>query len=164
MAGQISAARARAVFDYDCATGIVTRKDGTCVSNRDNGSGYARVTLDGQRVYVHRLVWLLHYGAWPSAQVDHIDGDRSNNAISNLRDVDHTANAQNIHVAKSNSGTGVLGVGWDKSRNLYIARISIGPRDSAKNKHLGRFKTIDEARAAYLRAKAKYHPAASIAA
>lgn len=166
MAEVISASRARDVFAYDCVTGIVTRKVGGQVGpvlGRDNGNGYARVTLNGQRIYLHRLVWVLHYGKWPEGQVDHIDGNRSNNAISNLRDVDHTANAQNIHVAKSSSGTGILGVGWDKSRNLYIARISVGPRGKAKHKHLGRHKTADEAQAAYLRAKAKYHPAAYIA-
>lgn len=164
----IEAEAARAAFDYDPRTGTVTRKTGSHratigpIVGRDNGDGYSRVTLLGQRIYLHRLAWLLHYGEWPKNQVDHIDGNRANNAASNLRDVSHTANAQNVHVANSN--TGLLGVWYDKSRNKFLAQISVGPRASAKVIHLGRYTTAEDAHAAYLTAKAKYHPSASIAA
>ena len=116
----ITAADARAVFAYDPITGVITRKQGRHsaqlgpICSRDNGDGYGRVTFKGKRVYLHRLAWLLHYGEWPQNQVDHIDGDRTNNSITNLRDVDHTANAQNVHVAKGR--TGLLGVSWDRER------------------------------------------------
>lgn len=161
MAKKISAARARAVFVYDPATGLISR-NGKVLNHRDNGDGYARATIDRQRVYLHRLAWLLHYGAWPKGQVDHIDGNRSNNVLSNLRDVDHTANAQNVHKAKGR--TGLLGVSWDASRQKYIASISVGPRGRSKNIHLGRYADPNEAHSAYLVAKARYHPAAHIAA
>ncbi|MGB3844295.1 MAG: HNH endonuclease signature motif containing protein [Sphingopyxis sp.] len=166
---EITAAQARAVFEYAADTGVVTRKvktSGSAVigplNARDNGDGYSRVTLFGHRVYLHRLAWLLHYGAWPEGHVDHIDGDRSNNAINNLRDVDHTANAQNVHVA--HSSTGLLGAYYEPGRNRFIARISVGPRGKAKSIYLGRFATAQAAHDAYLMAKAKLHPAASIAA
>ncbi len=165
----ISAAQARAVFDYDHVTGVISRRcrgsnsaELGAILHRDNGDGYGRVTLLGRRVYLHRLAWLLHYGQWPEGQVDHIDGDRSNNSICNLRDVDHTANAQNIHVANSN--TGLLGVSYDKGRRKFAARISVGPRGAARTIFLGRYDDAETAHQAYLRAKSKYHPAASIAA
>ena len=165
----ISASRAVELFAYDPETGVVSRRFATTakaavgpITGRDNGDGYGRVTIDGQRVYLHRLAWLLHHGEWPRAQVDHVDGDRSNNRASNLRDVDHTANAQNVHKARGR--VGLLGVSYDSSRQKYTAQISVGPRKSARVIHLGRYSTPEEAHRAYLRAKAKYHPAASIAA
>ena len=164
----ISADYARSVFAYDPETGAISRNIKTsssaevgCIIGRDNGDGYSRVSVMGKRVYVHRLAWLLHYGEWPANQIDHVDGDRSNNKIANLRDVDRTANAQNIHVANSN--TGVLGVSYDANRKRYVAQISVGPRGSAKTIHLGRYRLIEDAQRAYLIAKSKYHPSACIA-
>ena len=163
-----TAEEARASFTYDPATGIITRTKGTgsallgAIQHRDNGDGYGRVTFKSERVYIHRLAWLLHYGEWPKRQVDHIDGDRTNNRAANLRDVGHTANAQNIH--KANSNTGILGVSYCQQRKKFVARISVGPRGSSKTIHLGRFGDVERARQAYLAAKAKYHPAATIAA
>lgn len=159
----ISAEQARDVYGYDSSTGLFwrkTKKRGP-IKVAPDGRGYKQVMMLGQRIYLHRLAWLLHYGEWPKGQVDHIDGDVRNNAISNLRDVDHSANAQNIHVSWSSSG--YLGVSYERRRDRYIAQISVGPRANAKGMYLGSYKTAAEAHEAYLVAKAKYHPAAAIA-
>ena len=155
---------ASSIFSYDPETGDIYRKLKTSnaiavglVSNGENGAGYSRVFLFGKRVYIHRLVWLLHHGHWPEKQIDHIDGNRSNNRITNLRDVDHKINAQNMSRPQSNNTAGFLGVSYDKSREKYVARISIGPRGNAYNKYLGRYETAEEAHAAYTIAKSKLH-------
>lgn len=156
----ITAAQARAVFCYEPSTGIVSRKVASqsrwlkVVNQHDNGDGYSRVTLLGYRVYLHRLVWLLHYGEWPTHQVDHIDGDRSNNRIANLRDVDHETNAQNEHKARRNNlSAGLLGVSYVASRQKFAARIT---HDGGSH-HLGYFHLATDAHAAYVDAKRTLH-------
>ena len=165
----ITAEQARQAFSYDPSTGIITRLVASSnratigpVCGRDNGDGYGRVSFMGQRVYLHRLAWLLHYGNWPSNQVDHINGSKADNSINNLRDVGYLENAQNIR--KPKTGNQYLGVSWDASRQKYVAQISFGSRGTAKTIHLGRYSTPEQARAAYLQAKAKYHPHAMIGA
>jgi hypothetical protein len=88
-------------FEYDPEDGELRRK----ISQSNNvkvgdpvGSfnhGYIRFGFDGQQYYVHRVIWLMHYGEWPSEFIDHIDGNRANNLISNLRDVTRQQNNAN---------------------------------------------------------------------
>jgi HNH endonuclease len=54
-----------------------------------------RIGLDGKLYVASRIAWLMYYGEWPSQLIDHIDGDRMNNRIRNLRDVSHTVNMNN---------------------------------------------------------------------
>jgi hypothetical protein len=96
-------------------------------------------------VFAHRLAWFLYYGALPINSLDHIDGNKSNNQIENLRDVTHQQNQWNRTKAK--------GYSWDKSANKFCAHIGI----NGKRKHLGLFQTKEEARNAYLKAKEIYH-------
>jgi HNH endonuclease len=56
-----------------------------------------RIGLDGKLYLASRVAWLLHYGEWPSLTLDHIDGDRTNNRIRNLRDVTHEVNMNNCY-------------------------------------------------------------------
>ena len=93
----------------------------------------------------HRLVWFLHYGALPINSIDHIDGNRTNNKIDNLRDVTHQQNMWNRTNAK--------GYAFDKYKKKFCAHIGI----NRKKKHLGFFNTEQEARNAYLKAKEIYH-------
>ena len=58
-------------------------------------SGYIRINFKGNIVCAHRLAWVLHYGAWPVGVIDHINRDRADNRIVNLRDVTPTENARN---------------------------------------------------------------------
>lgn len=91
----------------------------------------------------HRVAWLLHFGFWPDQELDHINGIKDDNRISNLREVTHAENMQNRTKAMRSSSTGVLGV--KPFRNGYIARI----QRFGKRQHLGVFKTIEEASSAY---------------
>ncbi|MDD0156969.1 HNH endonuclease signature motif containing protein, partial [Shigella flexneri] len=58
--------------------------------------GYNAINIDGVRYFAHRLAWLYVYGEWPKQEIDHIDRNRRNNAISNLRDVSRVVNALNV--------------------------------------------------------------------
>jgi hypothetical protein len=61
-------------------------------------NGYIKMSFMGKTLSVHRVAWLLHYGSWPSLCIDHINGDRADNRIENLRDVSLSINAMNRHV------------------------------------------------------------------
>lgn len=154
--------RARLVelFDYRPETGVlILRSTGQEVSSVNN-NGYLWIWVEGAALLAHRVAWRIVTGEWPEGMVDHVDGRKTNNAWSNLRATDHSRNAQNQHRAMRTSQTGVLGVmpGDKRSGKLYRAQIEV----NGVKKSLGAFDTIEEAQAAYLKAKAEFHPAASI--
>lgn len=66
--------------------------------------GYLRATVCRKAVAVHRVIWAMHYGEWPKGQIDHKNGNRSDNRISNLRDCTPSQNQANRHVSLSNCG------------------------------------------------------------
>jgi len=150
--------RVRSLFDYDQASGRLTSKSGFAVSDRPNLQGYLRVTVDGRRYLQHRLIWFFVYGKFPSEQVDHIDGDRTNNAIANLRHVSNMKNAQNIRRAHRDSKTGLLGVAATE-RGTWEARIQVNGRRTCLG---STFKTPEEAHAVYLDAKRRLHEGCTI--
>lgn len=159
----ISAREALDLFSYDAATGMVTRKvnrgsrglAGAQVGS-DDLHGYKTVRINRRSYKIHRLVWLMTYGEWPVGDIDHINGNRSDNRLSNLRDVPRGVNLQNQSKAQNNKSTGVLGVYRDGSS--FYSRISV----DNKSIHLGTFQTIGEAHSAYLTAKRKLHPGCTI--
>lgn len=106
------------------------------------------------RYFAHRLAWLIYYGTWPKDQIDHIDGDRSNNRIANLREATHDENCENQHRAQSdNYTTGLLGASFDKRKRVFRASIMV----KKVVYRLGTFKTAEEAHQAYLAAKRQLH-------
>ena len=111
--------------------------------------GYIKIQLMTEckkyNIRGHRLAWFLHYGTLPINSIDHIDGNKSNNKIDNLRDVTHQQNHMNRTTAK--------GYSWKKSANKFKSYINI----NKKRKHLGYYTTEQEARNAYLKAKEIYH-------
>lgn len=131
--------RARELFEYDPSTGALRWKisrshmKAGAIAGTDNGKGYLFVQVDGVRIVVHRVAWLLHYGELPSLQIDHINRDKKANWIANLR---LATNSQNIAYApKKRTQTGYRGVWLNKATNKYCAHISVG----GKMKHLGSF-------------------------
>ena len=137
------------VLDYNKETGIFTWKKklsarGAVVKVAGTISyGYNAINIDGVRYFAHRLAWLYVYGEWPKQEIDHIDRNRRNNAISNLRDVSRVVNA--LNVGPRNSNAGIKGATFCQARNQWQAQINV----SGKNITLGRFNTIDEAAIAY---------------
>jgi hypothetical protein len=85
--------------------------------------GYRMVMIDGRNWRVHRIVFLMHHGFMPD-MIDHINTDRSDNRIENLRAADEKTNSYNAGLRKDNV-SGVKGVSWDKNRNKWVVRISL---------------------------------------
>ena len=112
-------------------------------------NGYRTIRIEGKIYKAHRLVWKYHYGKDPKEFIDHIDGNRTNNNMENLRESTRQQNGYNRGPPKNNE-LGIKGV--RKHRNKYAARIII----NGKNKHLGTFNTIEEARLAREEAEIKF--------
>jgi len=112
--------------------------------------GYRQSNLRwfGRVFLAHRVIWAMHYGEWPNV-IDHINGDRSDNRIKNLRNVDQAINTRNNRLDHRNK-SGVSGVRKSiyKTKTSWIASIGCEPRV-----HLGSFPTKEEAIAARRRAE-----------
>jgi len=113
--------------------------------------GYETVYVDGKNWRIHRLVFLMHYGYIPKL-IDHVNGNRIDNRIENLREANDTQNAYNIRMHKDNK-SGIKGVSWDKYKDMWIAKIQA----NKKRIQLGYFKNIDDAKNAISEARIKLH-------
>lgn len=153
----VSRAEVAALLNYDPQTGLFThkvdghkRKAGT-VTGRLDTKGYVRIRLLGYEFKAHRLAWLLTYGTWPAAEIDHINGCPSDNRIINLRDVPVAVNGWNRKKAMKNNKTGILGV--CEMGGKFVAQIGV----DGKRMRLGAYDTAEAAAAAYAAAKAALH-------
>lgn len=108
-----------------------------------NGHGYRHGKVCNVSIKAHRVIWLLVYREFPKGVIDHIDRDKLNNRIENLRDVSKVVNSLNAKVYKNNR-SGVTGVSWHKRTNRWLARGMARGRDVM----IGRFDTREEAIAA----------------
>lgn len=151
-------------MQYDPETGRVTWKAQDRFRRSKIGGDVGCITADGYRqgcikncsVYMHIVAWYLARGEWPNGFVDHINGDRSDNRLVNLRVVSHAANIQNQRRANRRNQLGVLGV--SRSGDRYRANIRV----RGINHSLGSFSTQEEAHAAYLEAKRRLHEGCTI--
>ena len=157
--GPFSIADARKHFTYFEETGVVrsaSNRRNVRVGDKVGGydrQGYIVTTLFKKPVKVHRLAWALHYGEWPKGQIDHINGDKSDNRIENLRVVSNLQNKQNI-MPPVNNTSGYLGVSYHKKSGKFAANIKV----DGKITYLGVFETPELASIAYKEAKEKMHP------
>lgn len=147
----------RALFKFQ-PNGLLLRKVTTNprapahgYSGSPNKAGYLRTRILGKLYYNHHLVWFLHHGSWPSA-LDHINGDRADNRLENLRICNQQQNMHNAR-RRADSGTGVKGVNWRPTKNKYRARIVVNRKEIS----LGHYDTLEEAQRAVEQARIKYH-------
>ena len=105
-----------------------------------NDSGYKVGAIMNKTYRAHHVAWAATFGAWPSMELDHINGDRTDNRICNLRDVSRSVNKQNSKI-QSNNTSGHVGVCWSKAHSLWLARIS----NNGKVLQLGMFKDLGAA-------------------
>ena len=157
----LTQARLHELLSYDPETGIMRWRvnKGAVRAGQIAGNltrGYLQLMVDGHPTVVHRFIWFYVYGKWPDRNIDHIDGNKSNNRLCNLRDVTQAMNIQNEIKPRSNNKSGFLGV--KANRGLWKAEISV----HGKTKFLGRFKTPEEAHQVYLEAKRRLHPGCTI--
>ena len=158
-ATMLTVERLREILDYDPESGAFAWKIST--SNRapvgssagtDHGNGYRVIAIDRCTHYAHHLAWLFIYGEYPNQEMDHIDGNRANNKISNLRHGTHAQNMQNLSLRATNK-SGMTGVSWLKNYGKWEAYITV----NYKKINLGYYDDLQEAGAAYLNAKQDLH-------
>ena len=141
-------ARLRELVSYDPQTGQFKWKAGRGGSSGECGclikSGYIIIGFDHELYRAHRLAWLYVYGEWPT-YIDHVNGIKNDNRIANLREATKSQNGAN---SKTKNPHGMKGVTFSGRMNKWTAHISINGR----KKHLGTFKTKEEAHHAYLEA------------
>jgi hypothetical protein len=121
--------RLKEVLHYNKYVGVFTWRDktnrrtyGKTAGAVKPGSGYIVIGIGKETYPAHHLVWLWHHGRLPHDQIDHIDGDRSNNLLSNLREVTQAQNSMNMKRNSSNT-SGVKGVFFCKSSKRWWAVI-----------------------------------------
>jgi HNH endonuclease/AP2 domain len=146
----------RIVIDVD--TGQVSRiyKSGKqSPAGWKDRRGYIYLSVNNRTRPAHQLVWEFVNGPVPHGyEIDHIDGNPSNNALVNLRLLTHSQNMQNRHSPSGkNKTSGVKGVHWDASRQRWRTHIVV----NRKQVHIGRFTTIRDALKAYRAAAAIHH-------
>ena len=118
--------------------------------------GYRTVMINNSSYRVHRIIWAMFYGKYPDDVIDHINGDKTDNRVVNLRDISFKHNCQNKVRPNITNKSGVLGI--YKAGSKYRASISL----NNKNKILGTFHTKEEAHDAYITAKRVMHPGCTI--
>jgi hypothetical protein len=158
---KLTIARLKEVADYNPDTGIFIRKIRTSMNTKVgdklgslNNNGYMYAMIDYETFSIHHLSWFYVYGVMPMHCIDHINGIKTDNRISNLRDIPFINNMQNERKARVNSTSGYLGVRWRKDRSKWVATLRV----NGKAKRLGSFDNKEDAYQCYLEAKRLYHP------
>ena len=142
-------------LDYNPSTGCFRWKVDTKSGKRAGDiagsievNGYRVIRIGGRLYKGHRIAWMMVHGKLPDGEIDHIDGNRENNAIDYLRDVSRRINSWNRHGSNRNNGSRLLGVSSHSSGKFH-ARICRNGRSI----HLGLFATAEQAHEAYIAAK-----------
>ncbi len=134
-----SQSKLREDFTYNASTGDFTRYDGKW--GWIDKKGYTRIKYEEQIYVVHRLIWKWWYGYDPE-EIDHLNGDKQDNRIDNLRNVNTQANNRN-RPKQNNNTSGFTGVNWHKQSGKWRARVAI-----EKAIHIGSYDTPQEAKEA----------------
>lgn len=157
----LSLDRVRECLDYDPPTGIFTWRKRTSNRIRVGGvagvkavNGYIYIALDDYRLLAHRVAWFYVYGEWPKEQLDHINRDRADNRLANLRPASMSENACN-GILRSTNSSGFRGVSLDKrkTKKKWLAQIV----KDGKQHCVGYFSSKEEAADAYREAAKRLH-------
>ena len=113
--------------------------------------GYWKITVGNRMYRAHRIIFLFHHGYLP-AEIDHIDGDRQNNKIENLRPANRSQNLVNKGLSNKNT-SGAKNVSWVKDRNKWEVQMYV----NKKKTFVGRFDDLEVAKAAAVAFKNQHH-------
>lgn len=114
--------------------------------------GYRRGAILQVFFKAHRVIWAMNYNHWPDGEIDHIDGDRTNNRLANLRCVTTSQNQKNAKHSRRNSTSGVTGVYWNAADQRWRAQIGVDGEKLTLGSHL----SLKDATAARRAAEIKY--------
>ena len=148
----------KSLLNYDQDTGIftwikqVSNKKIGLIAGTEHPKGYVIIRINKHNYRAHRLAWLYINGEWPKNILDHINGVRSDNRISNLREVTNSQNNYNSKMSSKNT-SGVKGVSWHKRDKKWRVQIRI----NCKNYHLGSFDDFELAQLIAYEARIKFH-------
>jgi hypothetical protein len=148
----------KSVLDYDPETGVFRWKFVPGAPNHRNaqyagkvagshrGAGYVSLWVNNRKIGAHTAAWIMVHGSWPAHTIDHINRDRSDNRIVNLRDATPSQQGQNCELR------GRIARGVSFSNNRFNVSISV----NNQYKYIGTFTTVEEAVAAYNAAAVSY--------
>lgn len=149
----------RSVLDYDPETGIFIWKisphhtvEVGSVAGGTNQRGYRRHKIKNKHFIAHRLAWFYVYGVWPKNELDHINGNKEDNRIANLREATRSQNQNNMP-KKRNNTSGYKGVSWHKVNKKWIAQTEVKGRAH----FFGYYSTPEDAHVAYVNGIKKLH-------
>ena len=142
-------ARDRALFSREKDWKHWNRRYAGSVAGNVKPDGYCQIKIFGRSFRSHRLAWAISHGVWPE-NIDHINGDRGDNRLANLRSVTHAQNMKN-RTKHHNNTTGLTGVSVHKATGKFVAQISV----DGKRRHLGLFARMEDAHAAWVEAKTR---------
>lgn len=135
------------LLDYDAKVGTFTRKvfKGSAaqigdIAGTKTVNGYIDIVIDSKHYYAHRLAWFWMHGKWPPGNIDHINRNKTDNRLCNLRIANKSENARNSKRRMDNT-SGCTGVNWHKQRKCWRAYITI----KGKRTHLGVFANKQDA-------------------
>jgi hypothetical protein len=152
MSFEIDPVKLHSLFEYKDGDLIwKTKKLEEKIAGSLKPTGYKVIEISGKNIMAHRLVWVMHNGNF-EGYIDHIDGNRSNNRIENLRVVNRVQNQWNRKISHNNT-IGIKGVRLRKDSNKYEARISI----NGSRLVLGSFDDLELAELVVMEARNKYH-------
>ena len=148
---RITQSELKALFIYDTDTGRLfnrVARNSRSIEGSEAGNievdGYCRIRINGKSYAAHRLAWLLETGSWPVDFLDHINGNKSDNRIANLRECNNSENQANQRLHARNK-SGFKGVRWHKVACKWLSQITY----NGKSLHIGSFIDPSEAAAAY---------------
>lgn len=128
-------------LSYDSENGLFLRLSTLEIAGGKDNLGYVKISIEGKGYYAHKLAWMFHYGEYPvGGVIDHINHDKADNRIDNLRLITQKENMKNRKKHKNNK-SGCAGVDWINSSCSWRARIKV----DYKTIHLGMFKRFSDA-------------------
>ena len=160
---ELTAEEVRQLLDYDPSTGELRwkvsrgRAKAGGIAGSKTSQGYREITVNRQRFFVHRLIWLMTHGRLPKEELDHINGQRSDNRLENLRECSRVENLQNLRGKRRNAKTPYMGVIKNSKGRKGQPRWSAAIRVNKKRIYIGSFDTPEEAHEAYLNKKRELH-------
>ena len=160
MSDKITQAQLKELFDYDASGTFVRRSNGKIVvQNLSKGQRYPRISVNGKPRSLHRIVFCWHHGYFPKI-IDHINNDRLDNRIENLREATQANNCLNRKHHKNSSSpyknvylqSDPKNASWERN---WVVRVAV----NGKSKYFGSYNDIELANLVAIEARAKYHGA-----